>query len=108
MCERHVRYLDGIADRAPSTTATGEHLDFTNPHDVARWLVDLRDAFEDLRGVASDLLMPPRQRQFGHVEHQRIYGESYGTIRWLLRHAVEYGPPPPDDDDEPMGGDSPH
>jgi hypothetical protein len=43
-------------------------------------LIALHSAFDDLDGVASDMLKPHRKRELGPVVHARIYGDSKAKL----------------------------
>lgn len=59
-------------------------------------LSDLRSAFDDLDAVGLDMLRPPRRRNLGTREHQRLYHEARRKLRQLLagpENDTEHGDP---------------
>ena len=69
-----------------------------DPAMLRQALLDLRVACDDGDAVTTDLLRPLRERELGHVQHVRLYGESRDKVRkttaWLLR---ALGADPPDE-----------
>jgi hypothetical protein len=66
-------------------------LDWKNEAAVRRWLVDVRAAFDDADGITSDMLRPMRERDLGHVQHRKLYGDARKALVELLDYAT-----PPD------------
>lgn len=63
-------------------------LDWKNEAAVRRWLVDVRTAFDDADGITSDLLRPMRERDLGHVQHRKLYGDARKALIELLDYAT--------------------
>jgi hypothetical protein len=75
-------------------------LDWNDATEVAIWLSGLRQSFDDLDGVALDMLKPARERDLGHALHEKHYANARASIL----HALAYAVPEPDDE-EPDSGD---
>jgi hypothetical protein len=72
-------------------------LDWTDAAEVRQWLAGLRQSFDDMDGVALDMLKSPRERELGPVLHAQKYAEARETIL----HTLAYAEAPEPDDGEP-------
>lgn len=63
-------------------------LDWKDDEAVRRWLADVRTAFDDADAVTADMLRPTRERELGHVQHQRLYGDARKVVIELLEFAT--------------------
>ena len=75
-------------------------LDFSNPAAVADWLGKLCASLGDANGITRDLLLPEREREFGHVLHQEHYDAAWKQVEQAMAYAgapidkpPEGGPP---------------
>jgi hypothetical protein len=76
----------------------GGHLDWKHRDAVDSWLDALRESFEDLDAVASDMLRPPRKRELGPALH----AEHYAAVRVQILTAIAFAEGP-----RPGGGTKP-
>ena len=72
-------------------------LNWNDPDEVRRVILDLRVAADDIDGIVVDMLAPTRLRSLGPVLHRRHYADARSTLVQLLEFAL-----PPDDGE---GGD---
>ena len=66
-------------------------LDWADELAVRRWLLDMRVAIDDADAVVNDVLRPARERELGHVQHRKLYGDARRAVVELL----DYASPPP-------------
>jgi hypothetical protein len=76
-------------------------LDWNDATEVAIWLSGLRQSFDDLDGIALDMLKPARERELGHSLHEKHYADARASIL----HALDFASAPEPDDEEPDSGD---
>jgi hypothetical protein len=78
-------------------------LDWSDTTEVSIWLAGLRQSFDDLDGIALDMLKPARERELGHALHEKHYADARASIL----HALDFAsaPEPEPEDGEPSDGD---
>jgi hypothetical protein len=62
----------------------------------ARWYVELRVGFADMRAVLEDQLRPPRERDLGVREAMRLFQDAQEKLLSLFAYAERGGDPPSD------------
>ncbi len=72
-----------------------DHLDWTDPEAVRRFLVDLRVRFDDMHGVVKDSRRKKRKRQLGHKKHVEIYDDARDAALALIEYAMPPERTPP-------------
>ena len=78
-------------------------LDWTDATEVTIWLAGLRQSFDDMDGVASDMLKPPRARELGPV----LAAKNYTAAREQILHALAFAKPTEPGDPAGNGGAGP-
>jgi hypothetical protein len=73
-------------------------LNWNDPDEVRRVILDLRVAADDIDGIVVDMLAPTRLRSLGPVLHRRHYADARYTLVQLLAFA-------PSPSDGGKGGD---
>lgn len=48
------------------------------------WVRAMREALDDTHAVVVDLLRPARERELGHVQHRKLYGDGHRSVREML------------------------
>jgi hypothetical protein len=72
-----------------------DHLDWTDPEAVRRFLVDVRVHLDDIDGVVKDSRRKRRKQHLGHKKHVEIYDDSRDALIALIEYAMPPKPTPP-------------
>ena len=79
-------------------------LDWSDETEVRIWLAGLREGIDEMDGVASDMLKPPRQRDLGPV----LAAKNYTAAREAVLHALNFAETDDGEPSDPAGcGGSP-
>jgi hypothetical protein len=72
-----------------------DHLDWTDPEAVRRFLVELRVRLDDMDGVVKDSWRKPRKQELGHKKRVEIYDDSRDATLALIDYAMPPERTPP-------------
>ena len=78
------------AGQAPART-----FDITNPRSVFVWIMEARDAFDDLATVAQEATRPPHRRKLSRKAAIARYRRGRAALDWLLGMHLSGATPPP-------------